>query len=139
MKKLITKVVLKSAIQALAKETASKVVKLAESNGFKIITYHGWNNISDSDVKYYPNGKQVLKDITPFAEEDLDSLINIITDIVTDRFEVATHADIERFIRVFDDKKATYDKEQNSANAAKIARLKKRIAKAQAELNSLTA
>lgn len=142
MKKLATKVALKSAIKALINETASKVVKLARSNGFEIVTYHHWNDIRDLDLQDFQTGEQIIRDTSPFAEEDLDSLNNIVADVDTGRLEVATHADIVRFVKNFNDKKVAYDKEQKamkSANAPKIAQLKKRIAKAQAELDRLTA
>lgn len=123
MKKLTTKVALKSAIKALINETASKVVKLARSNGFEIVTYHDWTDILNSDLEDYSNGKRFLKGITPFANNNLISLTTIIDDIYAGKLEVVSVADIEKFIETFNAKKVAYDKKRNPVtHATKITR-----------------
>ena len=140
MKKPTTKSAVKAAIKSLITDTASKVVKLARSNGFEIVMTHlSWNNIMPEDLESYESAHQMMDDIGVFAEENLESLINIVDDVDTKKLELASKDDINRFIKEFNTKKAKYNKENADAKAKKIAYLNETIAKAQEELKELMA
>ena len=140
MKKPATKSAVKAAIKSLITDTASKVVKLARSNGFEIVmTHFTWNNIVPEDLEDYESARQMMDDVGVFAEENLESLINIVDDVDTKKLELASRDDINRFIKEFNTKKAEYNKENADAKSKRIAYLNETIAKAQKELKELMA
>ena len=81
----------------------------------------------------------MMDDVGVFAEENLDSLINIVDDVDTKKLELASRDDINRFIKEFNTKKAEYNKENADAKSKRIAYLNETIAKSQEELKELMA
>ena len=91
------------------------------------------------DLEDYESARQMMDDVGVFAEENLDSLINIVDDVDTKKLELASRDDINRFIKEFNTKKTEYNKENADAKSKRIAYLNETIAKAQEELKELIA
>lgn len=142
--KTLTKSALKSAIRKIVLDAMSKVVKTARKNGFEIAN-PDWNRYCASDFEEFETVKQMIdKDgEVMFRNENIGDFREILADIEYNDLTLVSDADIEKFSKQYATARASFlearAKEKAAAKetrAAKIARLRKQLAKLEAEENA---
>ena len=136
---------LKSSVKNIIKEiiaaAQTRVIDVAMENGYKIALSRLWNKLDEYDLTHYDSAEEYLAEERPFADksDNYESIINIAEDLDQGRLVLVSDNEIKAFSKKFLTEKNTYEEDKKNKNAKKIERLRKRIAKAQCELDHLLA
>lgn len=142
--KTLTKTATKSAIRQIILDAMSKVIKTARKNGFEIAN-PDWNRYCASDFDEFETVKQMIdKDAEVlFRNENIGDFREILADIDYNDLTLVSKADIEKFSKQYATARASFLEAQAKVKAAKkddraakIARLRKQLAKLEAEENA---
>ena len=135
----------KSSVKNIIKEiiaaAQTRVIDVAMENGYKIALSRLWNKLDEYDLTHYDSAEEYLAEERPFADksDNYESIINIAEDLDQGRLVLVSDNEIKAFSKKFLTEKNTYEEDKKNKNAKKIERLRKRIAKAQCELDHLLA
>ena len=131
----------KNIIKEIIAAAQTRVIDVAMENGYKIALSRLWNKLDEYDLTHYDSAEEYLAEERPFADksDNYESIISIAEDLDQGRLVLVSDNEIKAFSKKFLIEKNTYEEDKKNKNAKKIERLRKRIAKAQCELDHLLA
>ena len=131
----------KNIIKKIIAAAQTRVIDAAKENGYRIALSRSWNKLDEYDLTHYDSAEEYLAEEQPFADksDNYESIISIAEDIDQSRLILVSDNEIKAFSKKFLTEKNTYEEDKKNKNAKKIERLRKRIAKAQCELDCLLA
>ena len=131
----------KNIIKEIIAAAQTRVIDVAMENGYKIALSRLWNKLDEYDLTHYDSAEEYLAEEQPFADksDNYESIISIAEDLDQGRLVLVSDNEIKAFSKTFLTEKNTYEEDKKNKNAKKIERLRKRIAKAQCELDHLLA
>ena len=129
----------KNIIKKIIADAQTRVIDVAKENGYRIALSRSWNKLDEYDLTHYDSAEEYLAEEQPFADkiDNYESIISIAEDIDQSRLILVSDNEIKAFSKKFLTEKNTYEEDKKNKNAKKIERLRKRIAKAQRELDCL--